>query len=336
MLSRHFLRAKVLQSLYALQSNSVEPSQVRISFDENIAQLNNMGTLQLALLVKFRPVAIRALDDLSHKFLASDDERNPSTRIEDNTFLRVLTDNITLRHRIEALPKPFLPDEELLRRFFLQFRSSQVYLDYLNSEPSFGNDHSFVVQLFRTVINDELIRSAFFEQGVLWDDDFDQLAQYNFMMLKALDESFDADSDIPLMYDSRFEKDQEDYQFAVTLLQCSCQQHDANQQLIREHLNGWDFERVACVDLVLLNMAIAEVTTFPSIPERVTIDEYIELSKEFSTDRSKLFINGILDRIFTKLRVEGRISKSGRGLSYLEGYDTESDNSNSAYKTDSN
>lgn len=318
MLSRHFLRAKVLQSLYAAQIDPAERYQIEISFKENIEQLNVLGTAQLGLLPWLHPVAMRVLDDLSHKFMPSEEERNPSTWLYDNAFLLALCDNVTLRRRIESLPKDVKPDEDVLRTFFLQFRNTEVYESYVASPRSDEADRTFVFQLFRGLINDSAIRSAVCEENLLWDDDYDQLAQYNFMMIKALDEHFDAASYLPLMYDEQVEKDLEDYRFAFDLLRNACVQHDENQELIRTHLHGWDFERVAVIDLILVNMAIAEVTSFETIPERVTIDEYIELSKEFSTERSKLFVNGILDRIFAKLRADGRITKTGRGLSIWE------------------
>ena len=318
MLSRHFLRAKVLQSLYAYQMTDDELVQVELAFKNNIEQLNLLGTIQLGLLVRLRPVALRLIDDLSHKFMPSESERNPSTHVEENAFLLSLCDNISLRHRLEALPNRALPDEDVLRNFFLQFRNSEVYSHYVTQPQTADSDREFVLQLFRAVVNDEAVRSAICEQNLLWDDDFDQLAQYIFMMMKALEASFDAASYIPLVYDERIEKDVEDYRFAFDLLRNAYRQRQDNDVLIRDNLRGWEFDRVAVIDRILVSMAIAEVTTFETIPERVTIDEYIELANEFSAERSRLFVNGILDRIFAQLRSAGRINKTGRGLPVME------------------
>lgn len=318
MLSRHFLRAKVLQSLYAYQMTDEELLQVELAFKYNIEQLNLLGTIQLGLLVRLRPVALRLIDELSHKFMPTESERNPSTHVEDNAFLLALCDNISLRHRLEALPTRSLPDEDVFRNFFLQFRNTEVYNRYVTQPRSAEADREFVLQLFRALINDEAVRSAICEQNLLWDDDFDQLAQYIFMMMKALDASFDAASHIPLVYDEHIEKDVEDYRFAFELLRNAYRQRQDNDELIRENLRGWEFERVAVIDRILVGMAIAEVTTFETIPERVTIDEYIELANEFSAERSRLFVNGILDRIFAHLRSAGRINKTGRGLPVME------------------
>jgi N utilization substance protein B len=118
----------------------------------------------------------------------------------------------------------------------------------------------------------------------------------------------------PLVYDSRNEKDENAYSFARNLAVETFKHIDDVEPMIRKHLQNWDFDRVALMDILLINMAVTEFTSCPSIPERVTVDEYIELSKEFSTEKSKLFINGILDKILIELRVAGRINKDERGL----------------------
>ena len=169
--------------------------------------------------------------------------------------------------------------------------------------------------LFRFLMNREAVVTAMGERSLLWEDDFEQIAQYNFMMLKTLDEqTFDEAMQWPVMYDKRVEKDEADMEFARLLLRETMLHRSEGDEMIKARLQGWEFERVALMDVLLINMAIAELTACPSIPEKVTVDEYIELSKEFSSERSKLFINGILDKLVLELRSQGRIKKSGRGL----------------------
>ena len=173
-------------------------------------------------------------------------------------------------------------------------------------------------------MNDENLLDHIYPQSLWWEDDFDQIAQYNFMMLKALDETMDESTTLPRIYDARNEKDAEAFEFARQLLLVVMRHENDVEGMVRKHLKGWEYERVANMDLLLLNMAIAELTSCPSIPERVTIDEYIELSKEFSTERSKLFINGILDKLIIELRSAGRIVKTGRGLA-VPGFEDDED-----------
>ena len=130
------------------------------------------------------------------------------------------------------------------------------------------------------------------------------------MMLKTLDEEyFDEAMPWPVMYDKRAGKDEADMDFARGLLRDTIATKEESEELVRGHLQGWEFERVASMDILLINMAVAELTGCPTIPERVTVDEYIELSKEFSSERSRLFINGILDKLIAELRSKGRIKK---------------------------
>ena len=175
------------------------------------------------------------------------------------------------------------------------------------------------INMFRYLMNREALVAVISERSLLWEDDFEQIAQYNFMMLKTLEEqSFDEAMLWPIMYDRRQEKDEEDMQFARQLLRESLALREESNEMVRQRLQGWEFERVALMDILLVNMAVAELVSCPTIPEKVTIDEYIELSKEFSSERSRLFINGILDRLVLELRSQGRINKTGRGLLEIE------------------
>ena len=206
--------------------------------------------------------------------------------------------------------------EDLIREAFVDFRKTPEYRSYADAaETSFEKDRDFAITLFRYLMNREALRAVVVERSLLWEDDFDQIAQYNFMMLKTLGEdNLDEATMWPVMYDKRVEKDEADMDFARQLLRDTMATREEAEELIKSHLQGWEFDRVSKMDILLINMAVAEFTGCPSIPEKVTVDEYIELSKEFSSERSKLFINGILDKLVAELRSKGRINKSGRGL----------------------
>ena len=316
MLSRHFLRAKVLQAIYASQANPIDIVDVEKNFIHNIQRLNHLGTLQLAALVHLAEVAGVMIDEAQHKFLPTEEDRNPNLRLPRNQFILRLADNYDLRRQCEDAHINWTGVEydEIFRKAYMELSSTPLYKNYLKSEENFANDQEFALKLFKFVINYEPLRDNIYPKSLLWEDDFDQIAQYNYMMIKALDDTLDEATVISLMHDSRYDGDAEAYDFARRLLLTTLRHSNEAEDMIRKHLKGWDFERIADMDILLLNMAIAELTDFPSIPERVTIDEYIELSKEFSSDRSKLFINGILNKLLTELRAKGRINKSGRGL----------------------
>ena len=316
MLSRHYLRSKVLQAVYAAQADSVDITIAERNFAHNIERLNDLGTLQVAALVHFAEVANLIMDEGQHKFLPTEEERNPNRRLANNLFVRRLADNYDLRRHMEESNVNWggVEYDEAFRQAYTAIVKLDEYKSYLATEQTFKNDQLFALKGFKFLMNHEALCELIQPQSLLWEDDYDQIAQYNFMMLKALDDTMDEATLIPLMHDERFEKDTDAYEFARHLLLVTMRHRDEVEALIRKNLRGWEFDRIALMDVLLLNMAVAELTDFPSIPEGVTVDEYIELSKEFSTERSRLFINGIIDKFIIELRSAGRINKSGRGL----------------------
>ncbi len=319
MLSRHYLRCKVLQTVYCGRYEETDPISLSKMFEYHIGRLNELGVLQVSLLPVLADVAGRMLEESKSKFLPTDEDRNPSLRLVGNEFIRRMADNFELKKHIDNWCGCWQTHENLVREAFLDLRQRDEYKAYLEMESSFEADKEFAILIFRYLMNREALTAVIGERSLLWEDDFYQIAQYNFMMLKTLTaDEFDEAMPWPLMYDRRREKDEEDMNFARQLLRDTLACRDDAEQLTRRYLQGWEFERVSPMDTLLINMAVAELTCCPSIPERVTIDEYIELSKEFSSDRSRLFINGILDKMVLELRSQGKINKSGRGLTQYE------------------
>ena len=328
MLSRHFLRSKVLQAVYAATVDPVDIPIAERNFKHHISRLNDLGTIQLASLIRFTEIAGKIMDEAQHKFLPTEEELNPNRRLADNLFVSRLADNYDMRHHIEESHVNWsgIEYDEAFHQAYNAITKMAEYKSHLATEPTFENDQKFALKVFKYLMNQETLCDLIQSQSLLWEDDFDQIAQYNFMMLKSLDNTLDEATPIPLMHDDRYEKDADAYQFAHQLLLATLRHRDEVEAMIRRNLRGWEFDRVAGMDVLLLNMAVAELTEFPSIPEGVTVDEYIELSKEFSTERSRLFINGIIDKFIIELRSAGRINKSGRGLidpSLLEGLDNQ-------------
>ena len=317
MLSRHFLRAKALQSVYAyVTTGENNPLGGEKNFEYNISHLNELGVMQLSTLPQFVYIAERMIDDAKQKFMPTEEDLNPNMRLVNNRFIQCLADNLEYKRLEQQMQIDWSGDFDSFRSAYLTFRSSETYKDYL-ADPNdcYETDHQFALVLFKYLMNHELLRESFISRSLLWDDDFDQVAQYNFQMIREYTEDqFDESSAIMLMHDTRVEKDVEAYQFALDLFRNTIRHMKENEDLIRKFLQNWDFDRIAFIDMLLLNMAINELMYCPSIPERVTVDEYIELSKEFSTDKSKLFINGVLDKMLLELRKDGKIVKTGRGL----------------------
>jgi len=313
------LRSKVLQAIYAGRYEEKNTAEVAKLFEYHIQKLNELGVLQVALLPRFVEVAGEVIEGGKKKFRPTEEDRNPSLRMLDNQFIRRMADNFELKKAIESWCGCWETHEDLIREAFLEFRKTKEYREYVSEgdketgdkETSrFEEDKAFAILLFRYLMNRESLRVVVGERSLLWEDDFDQIAQYNFMMMKTLEESsFDEAAVWPVMYDKREEKDEADMEFARDLLKNTMDTREESEELVKSHLQGWEFERVSRMDVLLINMAVAELTGCPTIPEKVTVDEYIELSKEFSSERSRLFINGILDKLIAELRSKGRINK---------------------------
>lgn len=316
MLSRHFLRSKVLQALYAHEMDQVDTVSVMKDFEYHIGRINELGILQVALLPKTLEVAERVIEEGKKKFRPTDEEKSPNRKFLNNEYLRRLADNFDLRRYSEKWAGCWQTNEDLVRESFIEFRKTNTYCEYLSHpDTDFKQDKELAIMLFRFLMNRESLVAAVAERSLLWEDDFEQIAQYNFMMLKTLDEDrLDEAMQWPIMYDRRLEKDEADMDFARQLLRQTIENRADGDAMIKERLQGWEFERVALMDILLINMAMAEFISCPTIPEKVTVDEYIELSKEFSSERSRLFINAILDKLVMELRKRGKINKSGRGL----------------------
>ena len=311
MLSRHFLRSKVLQELYASQIEDKATVSAVKDFEYHMGRLNELGVLQVALLPLMLQVGEKVIEEGRRKFRPTDEEKTPNRKFLGNEFLRRMADNFELKQHIERWGGCWEVHDDLVREAFIDFRKTDTYCQYLSHpDTDYQQDKEMAIMLFRFLMNREALVAVLAERSLLWEDDFEQIAQYNFMMLKTLDEkTFDEAMPWPVMYDKRQEKDEADMDFARQLLRETLEHRAEGDEMIKSRLQGWEFERVAMMDILLINMAIADLTSCPSIPEKVTIDEYIELSKEFSAERSRLFINGILDKLVLELRRQGRIKK---------------------------
>lgn len=316
MLSRHFLRSKVLQEIYSCQIEEKDAIQACKDFEYHVGKLNELGVLQVSLMTKVFEMAEVVIEDGRRKFRPTDAEKTPNRKFLGNEFLRRMADNFELRQLTDKWCGCWETHSDLVREAFIEFRKTDTYCEYLSHpDTDFAQDKELAIMLFRFLMNREAIVAVIAERSLLWEDDFEQIAQYNYMMLKTLDEQhFDEAMQWPVMYDKREEKDEADMEFARQLLTETLAHRAESEEMIKARLQGWEFERVALMDILLIDMAVAEFIACPSIPEKVTIDEYIELSKEFSSERSKLFINGILDKLVLELRSQGKIKKTGRGL----------------------
>ena len=200
--------------------------------------------------------------------------------------------------------------QEMFRKIFLQVIESEVYFEHMNNGQSgYDEDKHFVVALFKEdIANSSVLYHFFEEKSINWLDDLDLCCSMAIKSIKGMTENVDFEP-LPL-----FKENDDEKEFVIELFRNTIKMNDQSEQLIAELADNWELDRIAKMDMLLLKMSIAELQIFPSIPTKVTLNEYIEISKFYSTPKSNLFINGVLDKAITKLTEEKKIKKSGRGL----------------------
>lgn len=313
MLNRRHLRIKVLQLLYA-HFQSDEKDFIKTDKELNVS-LDRMYDMYLYLLLTFDQL-IRAaenkMEDRKKKLRPTPEDLNPNMRFVDNQLINQLTNGVTLNEIAKKRKVNWLGAEsqEMFRKMYNSILESEAYVLYMNNEETgYEVDRSFLLQLFKdSVANSTLLYNFFDEKSIYWMDDLDLCCS---MVLKSIKAMQPGEEFVPLpLY-----KDAEDEStFVHELLRKTIQNNSEYDVLITEMVDNWETERIAKMDLVLLKMGITELLNFQSIPSKVTLNEYIEISKFYSTPKSNIFINGILDKIVAKFKADNRLVKTGRGL----------------------
>ncbi|WP_282121862.1 transcription antitermination factor NusB [Algibacter mikhailovii] len=313
MLNRRHIRVKVMQNLYAFkgsESDDLAKDQRFLLF--SIDNMYNLYLLLLSLLIEVQKRAENDLKKKQNKHLATKEDKDPNKKFVNNQLLALLKDNQGLKEQL-GTHKIFNweLDGEYVDVIFKAIVASELYSEYMETRVSdFKEDKDFVVDIFKEIIapNDKLY-DYLEDKNLTWLDD---LPTVNTTILKLLRKAKASTVDsyfIPKLY-----KDIEDKQFAIDLFRKTLLNRTALNKEIEQKTKNWDAERIANVDYVLLQMAICELKNFPSIPVKVTINEYLEISKEYSTPKSSIFINGILDKIVKEYEASGELNKVGRGL----------------------
>lgn len=313
MLSRRHIRVKVMQTMYAFKgSESDDFSKDQKFLVYSIENMYNLYLLIISLLIE---VQNRAEDDLlkkQNKHLATKEDKDPNRKFVNNELLKLLKDNIQLEDEIKGNAHiNWELDNEYVDVIFKAITSSEIYEEYMKTRVSdFKEDRAFIVDVFKDIIApNEKLYEYIEDKNITWLDD---LPTVNTTILKLLRKAKVTSPEkyfTPKLY-----KDIEDKQFAITLFKKTLLNRSAINKEIEQKTKNWDAERIAQVDYVLLQMAISEIKNFPSIPVKVTMNEYLEISKEYSTPKSSIFINGILDKLVKEYEADGALKKVGRGL----------------------
>ncbi|TDS55315.1 transcription antitermination factor NusB [Myroides indicus] len=312
MLNRRHIRIKVMQTLYAMQQNNSDQIQSGEKFlIHSVENIRELYLLMLTALIEIKRKEEEYISISQKKHLATIEERNPNTKFISNRILNLLQNSVSISTKTEEMGmKQWQIHDNYIVMLLNKIKASDLYKKYMNQkDSSFSEDKQFVIDVFTTIIApDEKIYSFLEDSRLTWLDD---LPLVNTMIQKQLRQLRDTDDQllVPKLY-----KDVEDKDFAINLYRKTILNYKELTNEFQNKTPNWDPERIAEIDTIILRMAICEILKFSSIPVKVTINEYLEIAKEYSTPKSSIFINGILDNISKNYEKEGKLNKIGKGL----------------------
>lgn len=307
MINREIIRIKIVQLTYAYYQNgnkNIDAAEKELFF--SLSKAYDLYNQLLALIVAITRESQRRYEVLQGKALR-EGTKAPSEKFVNNRFALQLESNEQLREFLETQKRQWSEFPEFVGHLFEQIEQSQIYTDYLNdSEDSYAADRELWRKLYRTFIQDNDDLDALLEeQSLYWNDDKNVVDTFVLKTIKRFEEKSGDKQELLPEYDSEEEKDYARRLFRATILNTN-----EYQRMMTEASQNWDFSRLAYMDVIIMQIAIAEMMTFPSIPISVTINEFVELSKFYSTPRSAGYINGMLDTIARHLISTGQLLKS--------------------------
>ena len=311
MLSRRILRTKVVKAVYAhTQCEGITP----VASEKNlVASINKAYDLYFHLLALVPEIAEYAAERIrigENKKLPTYDDLHPNRKFVENKVIARLNEDEELQAQLKARKLSWANHRDLIVALYNALIRQPFYMKYMASdERSFREDAQLVSDIYMTMLEEfEPLDRVLEEQSILWNDDLGFLLTMVSRTTLSMREAHEAIKLMPQF------KSEEDLDYAKSLLRNAITGFERISLLLDNSMQNWDIERVALMDQIILITAIAEAENFPSIPVRVTMNEYIDIAKCYSTDSSGGFINGLLDRIIARLTDEGKIVKSGKGL----------------------
>lgn len=312
MVSRRYLRIKTMQALYAYNANpKANVSSAETDLLKSVRSCYALFLWLFALLPEIAFYRTKKLDSLKEKYNPTAEDLNPNTKFVNNAVIRQIENNKELQILWPKYHILWEDETDLIAKLFHEIEQLPDYEVYMaNRENDYQEDKKFVLTVIEKVFpENDLLHWYLGEKNTHWIDDYDEAMMMLYQNVKEFKESKGDECRIDSLY-----KSNEDELFCKQLFRKTIEHAAEYTQMIEEKLQNWELERVINLDMLLMQMALVELLEFPQIPIKVTLNEYIELAKWYSSDKSKVFVNGILDRLIVDLRDNGRIVKTGRGL----------------------
>ncbi len=312
MISRRLLRIKALIALYAFnrrEDESLTHAETELMF--SIGKTYDLYHYLLLLVLEVADIASERIDMALQKHMPTQTDLNPKRRFVDNMVIGQLRKNKAFNTYIGQKKLSWVHYSHIPRLMYTKMMAWDMYEEYMNSETNnYASDKKFILKLISVMFAEsEDLHSNLEEQSIYWNDDLEYVTS---MVEKTL-KKFKSDSgeNVPLM---PLFKNEEDEEFVKILFRKAVLNSEKCSALIDKNTTNWEVERIALMDILVMQLAITEIIEFPEIPVKVTLNEYIEISKYYCTSKSSTFVNGILDNIVKEIREEGLFNKFGRGL----------------------
>ena len=311
MLNRRHIRIKVMQSIYAiLQSKSDDLDKEEKFLNLSIKKMEELYVLMLSMLIEVRHLANEHIELAKKKYLATSEDKNPSRKFVENQVLLQLTSSPFIKAYLEEKKLDQWKDHsEYVRVIWDEIKNSDTYKNYIESKSSsFADDKDFIITIYKKIVApNEKLFDYLESENISWVDDIPLVNTFIIKKISNLGKG-------QTFNKTALFRDADDEQFVSQLFRKTALHHSEFTEDIDEKTPNWDTDRIAELDLILMKMALTEFVYFPSIPTKVTINEYIEIAKDYSTSKSSFFINGVLDKLSKEYMANGKIEKIGRGL----------------------
>ncbi|NLJ43390.1 MAG: transcription antitermination factor NusB [Bacteroidales bacterium] len=312
MISRRLLRIKALMALYAF--NRREDDDIALAEKELLFSIDKTYDLYhyiLLLILEVADIASEKIDQALQKRMPTPEDLNPKRRFIDNQVIAQIRKNKAFNDYVSSKKLSWVNYPHIPRILYNKMISWEIYEEYMLSEVhSYSADKKFIVNLLTKLFAEsEDLESNLEEQSIYWNDD----TEYVIVMIEKTLKKFKSDNseNAPLM---PLYKNHEDEDFVKILFRKAILHTKQCSELIENNTTNWEVERIALMDILVMQLAITEIIEFPEIPVKVTLNEYIEIAKYYCTPKSSTFVNGILDNIVKEIREKGIFKKSGKGL----------------------
>ena len=297
---------QILYAHFMVDDTGIVKSKNDLTF--SVQKAYDLYFYLLLLIISIRQYAESRIELARNKKLPTYEDLHPNTRFVNNVVIRKISENVTFTKYLKDHRMSWVKHPELIKNLYNRLIESSYYKEYMERPTcKYMDDKWLLINFYASELEDnDMFYDILEEQSIFWNDDIEFIVV---MVIKTLIDIRVKRTDILPLYKSK-----EDREFAFHLLHSTIVHYDEYHKLIEEYVDNWDIERVAQTDNLIMQMAINELIEFSSIPVKVTFDEYLELAKYYSTSKSSLFINGLLDKISADLTQKGKIIKMGRGL----------------------